>query len=284
MSGPYELRVKGVYGSMRKLYQRLRIWNRARRYRWRDEPDECRFACEALRSGDVALDIGAHKAAFTWWMSRQVGRNGRVHAFEPQPDLASYLKTFASASSYQNVVVHELALADHQGVAEFLVPHTHRGWGRLRTQTDAEDAGRWIRVNVETLDQVLNPETAPRPIAFIKCDVELHELAVFQGAAQILSIDRPILLFESHPLTRVASTENRTFSFLESFGYRGYFFYEQELLPLEKYWGARHHLTNDEVQNYVFLLPATVTLVQGRPPYQLQRYTDRGTSRLARVA
>jgi len=269
---------------MRNFYQRLRIWNRARRYRWHDEPDECRFACEAIRAGDVALDIGAHKAAFTWWMSRQVGRNGRVHAFEPQPDLARYLHDFAQASSYQNVIVHELALADHRSLAQFLVPLTHRGWGRLRTPTDAEEAGRWIQVDVDLLDHVLNPETAPRPIAFIKCDVELHELAVFRGAAQILSIDRPILLFESHPLTQVASDENQTFSYLSSLGYRGYFFYEQELIPVEKYWGARHHLTNDQVQNYVFLHPATVTLVHAQPPYQLQRHTDRSRAGFAHVA
>jgi FkbM family methyltransferase len=198
--------------------------------------------------------------------------------------LARYLHDFAQASSYQNVIVHELALADHRSSAQFLVPLTHRGWGRLRTPTDAEEAGRWIQVDVDLLDHVLNPETAPRPIAFIKCDVELHELAVFRGAAQILSIDRPILLFESHPLTQVASDENQTFSYLSSLGYRGYFFYEQELIPVEKYWGARHHLTNDQVQNYVFLHPATVTLVHAQPPYQLQRHTDRSRAGFAHVA
>jgi len=255
---------------MGSLYQRFRIWNRARRYRWKDEPFECRFACDCLQPGDVALDIGAHKAAFTYWMSRRVGRRGRVYAFEPQPGLAAYLREFADTTPRRNVVVCEAALADTAGRSSLWIPATHLGWARLQTHLEPALDGRLVEVRVETLDEWAAENDVPRPVSFIKCDVELHELAVFRGGEQLLSRDRPVLLFESHPLTRVQTAENQTFAFLEQLGYEGFFFHGRELLPVTSYSAACHRLTNDQVQNFVFVHPAVASLTRNRPPYSVQ--------------
>ena len=43
-----------------------------------------------LRHGDVAVDVGAYKGGYTYWMREAVGDAGTVFAFEPQPELAYY--------------------------------------------------------------------------------------------------------------------------------------------------------------------------------------------------
>jgi FkbM family methyltransferase len=40
-----------------------------------------------VRPGMVAVDVGANVGVHTLWLARAVGRDGRVHALEPEPEL-----------------------------------------------------------------------------------------------------------------------------------------------------------------------------------------------------
>jgi FkbM family methyltransferase len=75
-----------------------------------------------LTAGAVAVDVGAHKGAYTWWMRRAVGETGRVYAFEPQPGLADELRALTSGSRYGNVVVENLGLSSAAGRLMLHVP------------------------------------------------------------------------------------------------------------------------------------------------------------------
>ena len=70
---------------LRKNYAKFVF--RAWRYRLRAERPEIRFLLNQLQLGHTAIDIGAHKGAYTYWMSQRVGSSGQVIAFEPQPEL-----------------------------------------------------------------------------------------------------------------------------------------------------------------------------------------------------
>ncbi len=255
--------------SLRSLYQQARVRVRARRYLRRGEPDECRFTCDVLEPGQSVLDIGAYKAAYTYWMSRRVKADGHVYGFEPQADLARYLEAFASGCRHRNVTVCPVALADTRGRGRLRIPG-HPGWAHL--QGPGESSPDRIRdVDVETLDAYAARVQLERPVAFIKCDVELHELAVFRGGRELLQTDRPVLLFESLPLTTLPNGRSATFEFLQEMGFRGHFFCSHELVPLTRYSPATHTLTHTQVQNYVFIHPASVALTHPRPPFRLAR-------------
>ena len=51
----------------------LRYLYRALRYRLWVDPAELRFIREKLRPGQVAVDVGCHKGAYTYWLRRWVG-------------------------------------------------------------------------------------------------------------------------------------------------------------------------------------------------------------------
>jgi hypothetical protein len=56
----------------------------------------------------------------------------------------------------------------------------------------------------------------PRPISFIKCDVQDHELQVLQGGERVLQEDRPTLLLECMPYCWEKLSD-----YLEGIGYVG---------------------------------------------------------------
>src|SRR5690606_29553624 len=69
-----------------------------------------------IKSGMTVLDIGAHVGYYTRRASDMVGKNGRVIAFEPNPNNHAMLKT--NVGQRQNVTLLQVALAEEEGTAE----------------------------------------------------------------------------------------------------------------------------------------------------------------------
>ena len=76
----------------------LRWVFRAWKYRLKVEKHEIHFMLQNLKAGQSTIDIGAHKGAYTYWMSKYVGEMGQVFAFEPQPLLYKKLKNLIKIS------------------------------------------------------------------------------------------------------------------------------------------------------------------------------------------
>jgi FkbM family methyltransferase len=221
-------------------------------------------------TGAVTVDIGAHKGAFTYWMSRKVGREGHVYAYEPQPSLSDYLTSYASSCRYHNISVAPVALSDKRGRANLIIPSGASCWAHLESNNDT-NSEQVVDVPLETLDAHLQSLNERRPIQLIKCDVELHELPVLRGAIEILQRDRPMLLVESHHLLRQPAADNATFHFLHELGYVGYFFYKHALVLLDAYSSTMRLREDQVVQNFVFLHPEATAVISAKPPYAVKR-------------
>lgn len=193
---------------------------------------------DVLGPGEVAVDLGANRGAFTYLMSARAGRAGRVHAVEPFPGNCERLRVMARRLG--NITVHELAVSDRSGTAVLRVPvHDGRSRDALatleRSRTEQEET---CPVPLRTLDEVLAGE---RRVSFLKCDVEGHEQHVFDGAARVLGRDRPVVFAEVEQRHRDDPIGN-TFSFFADAGYRGWFVTESGLRPLAEFDVARDQL------------------------------------------
>jgi FkbM family methyltransferase len=192
-------------------------------------------------------------------MRRAVGPRGRIYAFKPQPALHAYLAATASRQGWTNVEILPYALSDRPGDASIHVPAPEGGTSP-GASLESHTGGRAVPVKLETLDHALAGE--PR-VSFVKCDVEGHELAVFRGARRILAEHGPALLFECEARHLAAHRMEDVFAFLEALGYRGAFFTDGGLQPLERFDAAVHQRRDGErfwdrpgyVNNFLFAKP-----------------------------
>jgi FkbM family methyltransferase len=239
---------------------RLRYLYRAYRYRWRVDPAEIRFLRDRLRPGQTAVDAGAFKGAYTYWMRRCVGPAGQVIAFEPQPRQVAYLRDVLAAMRYDNVTLEPVGLSDAPGQLQLYVPDTGPGAGHGATfvagkgATGTESA---VDVAVTTLDAYFAGR--PRGPDFIKIDVEGHELAVLEGARDMLSACHPTILIECEARHRPDGDVRPVFDFLASLGYVGSFFLAGGRRPLPEFDPVRHQrhepgkkLPPEYVNNFAF--------------------------------
>jgi FkbM family methyltransferase len=155
------------------------------------EPGTSRLFCRLVRPGFRVLDIGANVGWFTLLAADRVGPTGLVHAFEPQPRLATLLHRSLFANSFwDRCALHEFALGATSGAAELHVVHGKFGGGTLRAPTPGElrwmraEAASTVEVDLRMLDDVLAAD--PR-VDVIKIDVEGFERAVFEGASAVFA-------------------------------------------------------------------------------------------------
>ena len=207
---------------MNSFFCRIRLIYRAHRYRWKLDPAEIKFMRAHARPATTAIDIGAHKGGYSYWMARAVGPQGLVIAFEPQPELAARLR--CSFGHRHNVIIENLGLSNQCGQLTLNVPGPGPSPGAsFETTAVTSDSIRKINVDVSTLDARL---AQPHPrVSFIKCDVEGHELNVFMGAERTFREERPSLLFECEQRHHGNRDTAEVFNYLGGLGYRGFFLF-----------------------------------------------------------
>jgi FkbM family methyltransferase len=229
---------------------RLKYLYRAYRYRIRYDRAEIRFIRQSLKRGQVAVDIGCHKGAYTYWMRRRVGPSGAVYAFEPQPKQVVYLREAFSVMGYDNVELVPMAVSHTCGQLPLYIPavstqfaslerisESTPGRTRVATQTELGDAPT-VLVDVTTLDAFFS--LGRQPPHLIKIDVEGHELSVLEGGNRTLKLHHPILLVECEARHQANSDIRPVFDLLESHGYTGSFFCRGGRYPLADFDPAIH--------------------------------------------
>jgi FkbM family methyltransferase len=236
----------------RPVALRLDLRLRALRYRLRLDPAEIAALLGALRPGDTALDIGSHKGGYLYWLQARVGPAGRVIAFEPQPDLADYLRRATAALGARHVTVEALALSDRAGTALLRVRRDRTSCGATLEARDPTQA--WVAQSVPTvtLDEYLDGRSLR--VRAIKCDVEGHELAVLRGAARTLARDRPVLLLECEARLRATGGLGEVSALLGDLGYDAWLFQGRRIRPLREFDPARQAAprTPGYVNNFLF--------------------------------
>lgn len=178
------------------------------------ERDNVRFLQSHLRPGDTAVDVGANLGAYAMAMAAAVGPSGKVLAFEPLAEPFEWLRHNTRASP--QVSCFEMALSDRP--ADGLEMNVPLLFGKIPepslAQLDSSVKGsKTYSVRVTTLDSY---QDRLDRLAFIKIDVEGHELNCLQGARETIAKFRPLIQFESNDL---ASHYSRFQAFSAPLGY-----------------------------------------------------------------
>ena len=158
------------------------------------EPLEIRFFRSMLKPGDTALDIGANFGLYTILAAKQVGREGRVLAFEPNPNSLRYLRLNILLNRQSHIEVVPVALSNEEGETEFICV-SQGAYSALKV---AETPGTTsaIRVRQTTLDAIAAAESLYL-VDFVKMDAEGAELLVLRGGEEFFSrIPRPLVMCE----------------------------------------------------------------------------------------
>lgn len=190
--------------------------------------NELRFLHHIVPGGDVAIDVGANQGLYSYNLSK---RFSKVYAFEINADITKDLEAYNPG----NIEIINKGLSSRDDEAVLYIPvlkgQPLTGWASLTPNNCPNTRDHLIKtVRVSPLDK-FNIDH----IAFIKIDVEGHEIEVLKGGADTLRRSRPIVLVEIKP-----HNVDQAFTFFAGMGYE-----QRELQTYVKTIGAEG--------NYIFV-------------------------------
>ena len=160
------------------------------------EATETRFVQRLVRAGMTVLDVGAHHGLHTLLLSKKVGRNGRVIAFEPSPRECRRLEKHLRFNRCSNVRVERSAAGSKPSEADLFLVDGFQDWCNSLRPPALPDSTSTVRVRVRRIDDVLSEQHVSK-VDFIKLDVEGGELDALHGATRLLHGEsRPAILAE----------------------------------------------------------------------------------------
>lgn len=142
---------------------------------------------QLIRPGMIVADIGANLGYFTLLMSELVGPNGRVHAFEPNPEMTIRLQRSIDVNGFTSRAhLHDVLLGNADGDQMlFVVPENEPKNGHMYPFPGYLPQGATLLKTCR-----LDSRSDWQEIELAKIDVEGAEELVWAGAAGLLSGSR----------------------------------------------------------------------------------------------
>jgi FkbM family methyltransferase len=200
-----------------------------------------------LRPGDVCIDAGANMGHYTFAMASWVGRTGKIHCFEPNPELCTLICRSIALNQYaERVLLDRRALFDVSGQEHDFFLSTNpanTGTSSLVYHGLYLAPDVLTRVQTVSLDEFAREQGLER-IRLLKIDVERAEDRVIAGARHLLerhAVD--YLILEQYAGSGAQQA-------LAASGYAGYWLDEarRRLVPIEQ-------VAEGSFGDYLFVAP-----------------------------
>jgi FkbM family methyltransferase len=163
------------------------------------EPHVVRELLSISEPVKVAYDIGAHVGFMTLALAERLDSDGRVFAFEPEPENIAIMRQLIIQNGLQRLVcMIPIALGNANG-EQNLINWKSSSMYFLESALDGQDINDCpsMMVTTLTLDAFVFEQSNPAP-DILKIDVEGAEALVVQGGLRTLDVYSPKLLIEIH--------------------------------------------------------------------------------------
>ncbi|MFL6321415.1 MAG: FkbM family methyltransferase [Nitrososphaeraceae archaeon] len=153
------------------------------------------------KQGDIVVDVGAHIGKYTIIASKRVGENGKVIAIEAHPGNYEILNRNIELNGLTNITTLNYAVYSKEAKIKLFLPDEKSNHTIYNTliPTRAKDGEKFVEVNANTLDNLLQQNGISQEVNWIKIDVEGAEFEVLKGAHDTISNSKNIaFLVEVH--------------------------------------------------------------------------------------
>ena len=151
---------------------------------------ETQVVLGSVGRGDTFVDVGANVGYYTLLAAKLVGEEGRVIAFEPDPESFALLERNVRLNGFENVILEQKAVSNEPGTVRLYLAPENKGDHRIyETRRQPRE---FVEVEAVTLDHYFSDDL--ERIDFVKIDVQGADLAVLEGMTEIFDANQHLLL------------------------------------------------------------------------------------------
>lgn len=160
------------------------------------EPTETNLVRSQINKGDIVVDMGANIGYYTLIFAGLVGKNGKVFAFEPDPENFAILSKNVEENKLENVILINKAVSDKNGKTKLYLSEDNKGDHRIY---DSGENRKSVTVDVVCLDDFMGD--IKEKINFIKMDIQGAEGNALKGMTSVIENSKKIkILAEFWPM------------------------------------------------------------------------------------
>jgi FkbM family methyltransferase len=158
---------------------------------------------------DIGANIGNHSLFFSDYFTE-------IYSYEPHP-LNFKLLSF-NASLVSNVKCFNTGISSSEAIGILKYNKSNMGGAQIETINNNISKSFQFKVNLNTIDNLIEIEKKNISVKLIKRDVEGHELEALKGAEKTIKNNQPIIIFEASTSEFNGGT-TKVIELLKSYGY-----------------------------------------------------------------
>lgn len=158
------------------------------------EIEESNFLKKFLKKGMNVIDIGANIGYYTVLFSKWVGDEGKIFAFEPDPNSFNILAKNISVNNCNNVSLYQNAVSEKEGSTSLFVNYKDPGDNRIIDfyAYDGDEDRKKIETSMVTLDSIIDKD---EKIDLIKMDIQGSEMLALLGMERTINDNEKLNMF-----------------------------------------------------------------------------------------
>jgi FkbM family methyltransferase len=203
------------------------------------EPETLRVFDAVLKEGDSVIVAGAHQGFFVSYISKLVGKTGKVYGFEPETKNFQLLKE--KVGDLENVEIFNIALGDREANAKLYFNSDNDGghalWDVSQNKENVKTKENFVveKVEVKTLDGLF--PNGVENLKLIMLDAEGSEHSILKGGINtIIDSEVPFIICEINDfaLDRCGTSQMNLRSYLSVYGFTPYAMNEEKVVDVHK--------------------------------------------------
>ena len=199
------------------------------------EPETFLFS-QIVKSGNHVIEVGSNIGSHTIMLSKAVGENGKVYAFEPQRHTFQLLCANLALNEIFNVHAFNQAAGESNKLEKFPIidprhPNNFGASSFFERNFPSEE------VNVITIDSI-----NIKRLDFLKMDAEGYEMNILFGAKETISNQRPII-FTEYLCHHGGDRSKEIYNLIHPLGYKIWYFITP-LFNKDNYAGSQENIFN----------------------------------------
>lgn len=170
-----------------------------------------------LRPGRTFIDAGANIGWYSIVASKITGPQGKVIAFEPEPNNRALLAANIELNSATNIEISDFALSDECSVNTLFLSTENSGDHSLSVNGPKTTERHGVEVRTTTLAAYMSEEEFAK-VDFIKIDIQGSEPRMLAGMEKLIRSHRPVFMLEYAPahINECKSSPFEIFAFLDT--------------------------------------------------------------------
>jgi len=187
------------------------------------EPASTQIVKQYVKKGDVVLDVGANIGYYTVMLSKLVGNEGRVIAFEPTRHFGNVLKANIEANQLTNISIIDYGLSNRNCDVDIDIGISS---ATIHSSNYYDTIINHERISMKTLDNFVSEYNISR-IDFIKIDIQGYEPIALKGMSKIMRQTGKMTVFGElwpYGLQKAGSNAEEYLNFFKNHGFKIKFF------------------------------------------------------------